>query len=230
VSPETWAAARDLLADPVRRSNPGAVPKTLLSGIATCGVCGCGMKAGVVRGIPSYRCAETPHLSRKRADADHFVTHIILERLSRPDAAELLRRDDAPDVDRLRGELLEAQQAEEGVLSLVGRGLTSVDKAAATLRDVRERIGRLEAALSDAGRVDVFGDLVAEGDAAGGDRDARWNAVAEAWAGLDVDRQRAIVRKLLAIEMRSPGKGSRPPKDAAGRLAHTEATLGLAWH
>lgn len=230
VTPETWAAARDLLADPVRRSNPGAVPRSLLSGIATCGVCGGAMKAGVVRDIRSYRCSESPHLSRKRDDADHFITHVVLERLSRPDAAELLRRDDAPDVHALRRELLEAQQAEESVLSLVGRGLTTVDKAAATLRDVRERIGRLEAALSDAGRVDVFGDLVAEADAAGGDRDARWQAVAEAWAGLDVDRQRAIVRKLLAIEMRSPGKGSRAPRDAPGRLAHTEATLALTWH
>lgn len=230
VSPETWAAARELLADPVRRSNPGAMPKTLLSGIATCAVCGAGMKAGVVRGVPSYRCTDTPHLSRKRDDADHFITHIVLERLSRPDAAELLRRDTAPDVTALRAELLAAQQAEQSVLSLVGSGLTTVDKAAATLRDVRERVGRLEAELSDAGRVDVFGDLVAEADAVGEDRDARWSAVAEAWAGLDVDRQRSIVRKLLAIEMKSPGKGSRAPKDKPGRLAHTEATLALVWH
>lgn len=229
VAPETWAAARDLLADPVRRSSPGAVPRSLLSGIATCGVCGGAMKAGVIRDIRSYRCSESPHLSRKRDDADFFITHVVLERLSRPDAADLLRRDDTPDVERLRGELLEAQQAEESVLSLVGRGLTTVDKAAATLRDVRERIGRLESALSDAGRVDVFGDLVAEADAAGEDGGARWQAVAEAWAALDIDRQRAIVRKLLAIEMRSPGKGSRAPRDAAGRLAHTEATLDLTW-
>ncbi|WP_194411409.1 recombinase family protein [Microbacterium cremeum] len=229
VAPETWAAARDLLADPVRRSSPGAAPRSLLSGIATCGICGGAMKAGVIRDIRSYRCSESAHLSRKRDDADHFITHVVLERLSQPDAAALLRRDDAPDVGKLRAELLEAQQAEESVLSLVGRGLTTVDKAAATLRDVRERIGGLEAALSDAGRVDVFGDLVAEAEAAGDAYDARWAAVAEAWAALDIDRQRAIVRKLLAVEMRSPGKGSRAPRDAAGRLAHTEATLALTW-
>ena len=229
VTPETWAAARDLLTDPARRSGPGAMPRTLLSGIATCAVCGAGMKAGVVRGVPSYRCSDTPHLSRKRSDADHFIVHIVIERLSRPDAAELLRRNDAPDLERLRAELLEATAAEDAVLSLVGRGLTTIERAAATLRDIRERVGRLEAALSDAGRVDVFGDLVADADAAGGDRDERWDAVAAAWSGLDIDRQRAIVRALLAIEMHSPGKGSRPPKDPAGRLAHTEGSLSLTW-
>ena len=229
VTPETWAAARDLLADPVRRSNPGAMPRSLLSGIASCGVCGGAMKAGVIRDIRSYRCSEAPHLSRKRDDADNFVTHIVLGRLSKPDAADLLRRDQAPDVGRLRAELLAKQQGEANVLALVAGGHTTLAKAEAMLRDLRAEMTALEAALSDAGRVDVFGDLVAEADAAGDAADARWAAVAEAWAGLDIERQRAVVRKLLAIEMRSPGKGSRAPRDAAGRLAHTEATLGLVW-
>ncbi|RAZ34811.1 recombinase family protein [Microbacterium sp. SMR1] len=230
VSPETWAAARDLLADPARRSNPGAMPKTLLSGIATCGVCGAPMKAGVIRDIRSYRCSASPHLSRKRDDADHFITHVVLDRLARPDAAEILRRPDAPDADRLRAELLEAKAGEANVLALVGQGLTTIDAATATLRDVRERIAKLEASLTDAGRVNVLGALVDSAEAAGDDYEARWAAVAEAWAGLDEDRQRAIVRKLVGIVMRSPGKGSRPPRDAAGRLAHTEATLALTWH
>ena len=229
VSPETWAAARDLLADPARRTNPGAMPRTLLSGIATCGVCGAPMKAGVIRDIRSYRCSASPHLSRKRDDADHFITHVVLDRLSRPDAAAVLQRPDAPDVDGLRAELLEVKAGESNVLALVGQGLTTIDAATATLRDLRERITRLEAALSDAGRVNVLGVLVDSADAAGDDYDARWVAVAEVWAALDEDRQRAVVRKLLGIVMRSPGKGSRTPRDAAGRLAHTEATLDLTW-
>ncbi|WP_404472365.1 recombinase family protein [Microbacterium aerolatum] len=230
VTPETWAAARDLLADPVRRSNPGALPKSLLSGIARCGVCGGAMKAGVIRDIRSYRCSESPHLSRKRDDADHFVTHIVLERLSRPDAAEIMRRDDAPNVAELRAQMLAKQQGEANVLALVAGGHTTLAKAEAMLRDLRAEMTALEVQMSDAGRVDVLGDVVARAEGAGDDHDARWAAVAEAWQALDVDRQRAIVRALLSIEMRSPGKGSRAPRDAAGRLAHTEATLALTWH
>lgn len=230
VTPETWAAARDLLADPVRRSNPGALPKSLLSGIGTCGVCGAPMKAGVVRDIRSYRCSETPHLSRKRDDADHFITHVVLDRLSRPDAAEILRRDDAPNVAELRAQMLTKQQGEANVLALVAGGHTSLAKAEAMLRDLRAEMSALEAQMSDAGRVDVLGDVLARADGAGAAYEERWAAVAEAWQALDVDRQRAIVRALLSIEMRSPGKGSRAPRDAAGRLAHTEATLSLVWH
>lgn len=230
VSPETWAAARDLLADPARRTNPGAMPRTLLSGIATCGVCGSPMKAGVTRDIPNYRCSSAPHLARKREDADFYVTHVVLERLAQPDAADaILRRPDAPDAVALRAELLEAKAGEANVLALVGQGLTTMNAATATLREIREKIARIEAGLSDAGRVDVLGSLVESADAAGKDYTARWEAVAEAWAQLDGDRQRAVVRKLVAIVMRSPGKGSRTPRDRAGRLAHTAETLELTW-
>lgn len=232
VSPETWAAARDLLADPARRSNPGGMPKALLSGTATCGVCGAPVKAGATKnGVATYRCGASPHLSRKRDDADHFVTHVVLDRLARPDAAEaILRRPAGPDAAALQAELREAKAGEANVLSLVGQGLTTMDAATPALRDVRERIARLEAALTDAGRVNVLGSLVESAEAAGDDYPARWQAVADAWAGLDEDRQRAVVRKLVGIVMRSPGKGSRTPRDAAGRLAHTEATLDLTWH
>jgi site-specific DNA recombinase len=218
VAPETWAAARDLLADPSRRSNPGAAPKTLLSGIAVCGVCGAPMKAGVVRDIPVYRCGASPHLARKRADADHYIAEVVVERLSRPDAIDLLAQRDAPDLDRLRADLREAQQGEANVVSMVSRGLTSMRAAEASLRDVRKRIGELEAAMSDAGKVDVLGPLVTSSD------------VRAAWLSLDGDRQRAVVRALMGIEMRSPGKGSRAPRDGAGRLAHTAASITLDWH
>lgn len=218
VTPETWAAARDLLTDPTRRTTRGGAPRWLLSGLATCAICGSTMKAGVVRDIPVYRCAASPHLARKRADADHYVTEVVLERLSRPDALDLLADRDAPDVDRLRAELREAQQGEANVLSMVARGLTSMTTAEATLRDVRKRIGELEAAMSDAGKVDVLGPLVGAED------------VRAAWGALDIDRQRAVIRTLMGIEMRSPGKGSRAPRDGAGRLAHTAATITLDWH
>ncbi|GAB3410977.1 recombinase family protein [Schumannella luteola] len=218
VSPETWAAARDLLSDPGRRSNPGGMPKSLLSGIAVCGVCGAPMKAGMVRNILVYRCGASPHLARKRADADHYVTEVVIERLSRPDAADLLTSRDAPDVDALRRDLREAQQGEANVLSMVARGLTSMRAAEASLRDVRKRIGELEAAMSDAGKVDVLGPLVSAGD------------VRTVWQALDSDRQRAVVKALMTLELRSPGKGSRAPRDGAARLAHTAATVGITWH
>lgn len=218
VTPETWAAARDLLSDPGRRTNPGGMPRSLLSGIAVCGVCGAPMKAGAVRGIQVYRCAITPHLARKRADADHYVTEVVIERLSRKDAADLLVDHDAPDVDKLRAQMREAQQGEADVASLVARGLMSARAAEGSLLEVRRRIAGLEAKLTDAGKADVLKPLVDSTD------------VRAAWQALDGDGQRAVVRMLMAPEMRSPGKGSRAPRDGAGRLAHTRDTMALNWH
>lgn len=218
VSPETWAAARDLLADPARRSSRGGAPRWLLSGIATCGKCGASMKGGATAGgVRVYRCSSAPHLARHRDDADHFVTEVVVERLSRADARDLLAARDAPDVERLRAELVEAQAGESNVLSLVSRGLTSMTTAEGSLREIRKRIGELEASMTDAGKVDVLGPLVQAG------------SVRAAWKALDIDRQRAVVKALMAIEMTSPGRGSRAPKDAAGRLAHTARTMPLTW-
>ena len=218
VRPETWLAARDLLNDPVRRTTPGTAPRWLLSGVATCGVCGAGMKGGATAsGVKVYRCSASAHLARKREDADRFVSEVVIARLSRPDAVDLLTVTERPDTEQMRADLLEAQAGEANVLSMVARGLTTIQKAEAALRDVRQRIGELEAAMTDAGRVDVLGPLVGSVN------------VRAAWETLAVDRQRSIVRALMAVEMRSPGKGSRPPKDEVGRLAHTAATMPLTW-
>lgn len=217
VSPETWAAARDLLADPARRTARGAQVRSLLSGVATCGLCGAGMKAGRTTQHALYRCGASAHLARKRDDADHYVSEVVIERLSRPDAIDLLADRDAPDLDRLRAELRDAQQGEANVAGMVARGLMSRRAAEGALLEVRRRIGELEAALSDAGKVDVLGPLVT-GDA---------RAV---WQSLGGDRQRAVVRALMSVEMHSPGRGSRAPRDPARRLEHTAATVAIHWH
>ena len=223
----TWKAARDLLADPGRRSTSGPLPKTLLSGIARCGLCGSTVRSGVTNGIRLYRCNGSGHMSRKRDDADHFIQHVILDRLARPEVAEaILRREDGPDVSAMRADLLAAQTAESNVLALVSQGLTTMDRAAASLRDVRERIGALDAAITDAGRESVLTELLGQ---VTGDYDARWAALAVLWESIDIDRQRAVVRALVGVSMRSPRRGSRPPKDEAGRLSHTEDTIDLTW-
>jgi site-specific DNA recombinase len=215
VTPETWAAARDLLVDPARTSTTGPARKHLLSGVSRCGVCGAPMKAGAVRGIPVYRCGAKPHLARKRDDADRYVTEVVLDLLeTRGD--ELLLDRSRPDLEELRRELGEAQAGERQLAGLIARGLMSTSAAEVAAIDVRKRIGDLEAKLTDAGRADVLVPLVRAAD------------VRAAWDALDVDRRRGVVRAMFAVTMQSPGKGSRPPRDPAGRLAHTASTMVLA--
>ena len=223
VSAETWLAACELLRDPSRRSNAGAVPRWLLSGLATCGVCGAPMKAGATRDkVKTYRCSVSNHLSRKAEDADRYIVGVVMEALTDPASVAgleaAMRAKDAPDARSLRTELLAAQQGEANVLSMVASGLTTMPKAEAALRDVRKRIGVLEAAMTEAGKADVLTPLMRATD------------TAAAWDATPVERQRAIVRSLMAVEMLSPGKGSRPPKDDVGRMAHARLSMPITWH
>lgn len=207
---QTWLAARDVLADPARRATTGPAPRWLLSGIAKCGVCGAPMKGGATNDkVKVYRCSRAHHLSRKADDADLFVAATVVTLLSDRKTVARLAARQRPDRAVLEAQLREAQQGEANTLSLVSRGLTSMVKAEAALRDVRTRIADLEAAMTDAGAADLLGPVAGADD------------VRAAWNALDIERQRAIVKLLIAIEMLSPGKGSRPPRDDAGRMAYT---------
>ena len=79
-----------LFRDPRRRYSPSPRTKYLLSGLLTCGRCGSvmfAMPAGRV--YLTYACKDgNGHVSRKVADVDGFIEAIIIERLSRRDAAQ----------------------------------------------------------------------------------------------------------------------------------------------
>jgi site-specific DNA recombinase len=221
---ETWTAASEVLRDPGRRTASGAPRRWLLSGLATCGVevdgrpCGATVKAGATRDkVPTYRCSASSHLSRKADVADELVVAVTLARLAQADAAELLTNQEAPDLDALRAELLAAQSRLASVAGLVADGTLTGDQARDATRRLKATVAATQAAMSDAGKADVLGPLVGAED------------VAEAWAALDVDRQRRVVSTLMAITMTSPGKGSRGPRDEAGRLEHTSRSVLIAW-
>jgi len=177
------------------------------------------MKIGSTpKGVRVYKCTAANHLSRKADDADLYIVGRVVERLTDPVESARLRaallESATPDVQGMRAELLAAQQGEANVLSMVASGLTSMVKAEAALRDVRRRIATLEARMAEAGKSDVLGPWL-EAD-----------EVATLWDASSLDEQRAVVKALWSsIELVSPGKGSRPPRDSAGRMAHTARTV-----
>lgn len=218
---ETWLAAGAILRDPARRSNPGAPRRWLLSGIATCGKCGAPMKAGATRGgVSTYRCGESAHLARKADDADLFVIGSVIERLTAPASTAALRAamsaKAAPDVQALKARLLAAQQGYSTLAQMIARGEISGAAARPAAREAERNIATLSAQVADAGRGDVLAPLLEADD------------VAASWDSRGIDEQRAIVRALWSsIEMTSPGKGSRPPRDDAGRMAHAARSVAL---
>jgi hypothetical protein len=78
------------LGDPCRRSQRDSAIEHLLSGIAVCGVCGGRVRVQKNRGFLAYLCVDGFHVSRREDDVDEFVTEVTLQRMERPDLADLM--------------------------------------------------------------------------------------------------------------------------------------------
>jgi len=204
---ETWQAMRELLDD--RRRPRTSAPKYLLTGVARCGICGATVTAGTNgdgrRRV--YRCS-TPHVhvTRKAAWLDDYVTALVLERLSRPDARDLLTDTTRPDVDALRADARAVRARLDAVAVEYADGtITGAQLRTATAR-LRSRLLDTESQLADAGRVDVLGPLLTGTDPAA------------AWDALDTDRRRAVVALLMDVTILRTRRGARSFDPAGVRI------------
>jgi site-specific DNA recombinase len=196
---DTWRGVVAVLEDPARRSNPGRPPRWLLVNLAHCGVCG-ELVISKARARPNmvfYTCSAAAHLSRKAADVDAFVEAVVLERLSRPDARELLAPDRRTDTAALhtRDTALRERLAELG--RLAGQGAidnVQLVEATAAIRQQREEITAQLAAMS-------------RGSVLAGVADAE--DPAKVWAGLDLSRKRAIIATLVKVTILPARRGRR---------------------
>ena len=206
VSEETWRAAIELLGDPARRTAPKS-GRALLSGLALCGwvdpatgeQCGSTVHGGRnPQGQRTYRCRATAgHVVRKAEPVDEWVGHVVVARLSRDDAAELLVDTERPDAEELRARAMALRSRLGSLAELLADGtLTATEVRSASAR-LKAELAEVDAQMADAGRVDVLGPLVEAED------------VAATWAALDTDRQRAVVATLARVVLLPPGRGSR---------------------
>jgi site-specific DNA recombinase len=93
VDQRTWRSATAHLSGPPRRG-PASSDTALLTAVASCGRCGRPVRSAVVSaGQVAYQCGgdqDRIHLARSSAPIDARVRRDVLDRLSRPDAADLL--------------------------------------------------------------------------------------------------------------------------------------------
>jgi DNA invertase Pin-like site-specific DNA recombinase len=211
----TWEAVCAVLNSPERRTTPGPKPKHLLSHLARCGhpshpdddrpVMVKGWFGGYQRidgsagpRLPSYRCIESGHLAVAHDPLDAYVEEVVVERLSRPDAAELLVAGPDVDVSAL------AQEANGLRARLVNLG-DLVESGDMTPVEYRQRKARLSEKLAD---------IEAEMTAAAGTSPLASIAgradADEVWAGLDLAHRRAVIDTLVEVVVlpaQSRGKG-----------------------
>ena len=214
---ETWRAAQDILTAPDRRPYPSA-ERQLLSGLAICGVCGAPMQSGGMRnGRRRIRCSGSAGHSYRESDPiDSYVEAVMIERLSRTDARELLSPP-APqiEVDRIREELqtLTVRQEE------LAEGFADGGVTLAQLRRANDRIDAsrraLEASLPSPGSP-VIRRLVDADD------------VPAAWAGLRQEDKRAAIDALATVEVLAPGSKEKAYLDWRARVLNPDS-LRITW-
>ena len=207
---------RGILEDPSRKPPRGV--RTLLGGLA---VCPCG---SVVTGMPShtgqhiYRCAFAtrnraypgPHVARQAVPVEEFVTRLVVARLSRADAADLVADSEGgPDVAALREEAAAIRRNLEEMAADRALGLITRPQLLAATERANIRLDEIGTELEHAARENVLAPLIAAQNAA------------ELWETLDISRQRAVIKTLMSVTLHSPGRGARRPFDPA--------TVTVAW-
>ncbi|GAS90491.1 recombinase family protein [Mycolicibacterium brisbanense] len=215
VSDDVFDAVQARLTDPRRRTQQGTDRKHLGSGLFVCDVCS---QPVVSFSGGRYRCkaacvnrahgpVDNVRVRRIVADDDHeaplargvdeFVTAVVTERLSRPDAAELLAPpevDTAPlraEQDRLRARLdtIDAEY-DDGIIDGL-RWRTAKEKVNAQLSEVDRKI---KAATPGSG---ALGDVLAAPDPA------------EAFLSASLMARRSVIEALAEVRLRRGTRGSK---------------------
>ncbi len=197
VTPEVFAAVRDVLTDPSRRVGPGAAPRWHGSGIYRCGVC---TPPGAATGVPvtcqvtlggrepRYRCKDHAHLTRNAAHVDRLVFAHVLYALTHPRAYELLAAP-PPEVDApaLRAEraAISATLERYAVDEVLGK--RTAGQVAAATRAGTARISEIDEALNASVAADPLAAVIGAPDPVA------------AWDGLGLADQRLFIDRLATV-------------------------------
>jgi DNA invertase Pin-like site-specific DNA recombinase len=217
ITPETWAAVRDILRDPGRAAPRG---KVSLGGFLF--YCRCGArvqhdvrfrnprkKDGARTSYGIYKCTEYtakatgrpgPHVTIAADQIDAYVEMRILDRMREPDAAAIFERTgETADVPKLK---IERKEISEGLARMAGDEAMGILPRSIYLdaaRRVTARLEEISAAIAEAGKMDAAALLLSADDPA------------DVWDGLDITIQRKIADSLVHVTLKPPGRGSRNP-------------------
>lgn len=196
----TWRSVVAYLRHPERQWVPQTERRFLGSGLYVCGRCGETMRSNQTRPkgkqiIKTYECRTSSHLTRNAQLLDDHVQLAIVERLSRPDAADLMVRPNDPvDVKGAQADLREARETLDELAVSVGAGEMDVRSWKVASAAARERMRAAEALLEQAVRINPAVELI------GGDAAASWNA-------LDLSRRRAVLASMATVTLLPARKG-----------------------
>jgi DNA invertase Pin-like site-specific DNA recombinase len=222
VEEELWRAVRALVSDESRRTTPGNARRWLGGGLYRCGVCGAPLRATTAgtgrqgRGhVPAYRCQHGAHVVRRCVPLDEFVEAVLVERLSRPDAVDLGRREAKVDTSALHVERLALQSRLDELVDRFAEGQITgqqMERGSTTLRAKLDDLDRQLAAAAGTSALDgVTGP-----------------EAAAVWPTLDLSRRRAVLDTLLAVTVQRTRRG-RPPGWRPGESYFDPRGVEITW-
>ncbi|NJC10603.1 DNA invertase Pin-like site-specific DNA recombinase [Micromonospora profundi] len=197
IDDETYALCRSILTDPKRKTQRDTAVRHLLSGAAVCDLCGGRMRVQKNRTHLAYVCHGRFCVSVKTTVLEQFVVAVLMARLSRPDALDLLSperdassRQQAEQEARRKRERLDEWYAAAARDEISPAGLATIE---------RKLLAEIEDAESRAQHVDVpplVRDLV------GPDPEQKWER-------LTIGQQREVVSLLLDLRVGKTYQGAR---------------------
>jgi DNA invertase Pin-like site-specific DNA recombinase len=226
VREETWLAVCAVLNDPKRKTTPGPARQHLLSGIVRCGKCGgpmvcstTGPGRGAKRAV--YRCrrgveGDSGHVARDAGTLDDYIAAIVIERLSRPDAARLLLQEQVSELPGMYRQKVELEATMRASNDLRRQGLLTPAEFGEERREHQRQTVELDEKISAAEQVDVLAPMI------GNPR--------EAWKTRTLDQKRGIIDTLMTITVHPQPKG-RPKGWVPGTPYFDPAVIdrGIEW-
>lgn len=202
---DTWERLRALFDG--RKTGTSNEPRWLVSCYATCGVCGGPVKCTGGSDRRAYTCTEHGHVRRNAAEVDKRVAFHVVELLSRPDAADLLKPPPRPGTDavKLRGEARKLRERKAAQMRMHAAGDIDDGDLAAGMRVFRDRLAVIDAQLAASDVTDPLAEF----------RDAPADAV---WESLSLPRRRAVVRLLVSVTILPAGRKGRGFDEDALRI------------
>lgn len=205
VGPATWPALVDedthgaavaLLSLPERRTTATTARKYLLPAIALCWKCGSDVATGHTRhGKRVYVCRANKCISRAAQPVDELVEAVMVARLSRPDAIELLSTREAPDLAVHKAKAVAIRERLDDLATGLEEGILTLAAVRKSSDRLRAELRAVEARMHDATHADVLTPLVTADDAQ------------VAWDACDLAQKRTAIDALMTITLLAPKRG-----------------------
>ncbi len=197
VDRDTYDAALALLSMPTRRTASTTARKYLLPGIALCWKCGSDVATGHTRhGKRVYVCRDNKCTSRKAEPVDALVEEIMVRRLSRPDARELLT-EQTPDLADHRERAQAIRERLDDLATGLEEGLLTLAAVRKSSERLRAELRAVEAKMHASVHADVLSPLVTADD------------VGAAWQAADLAVRRQAVDALMTVTLLPPERGRK---------------------